>query len=293
MSTISVIIPVYNDSEGIGQTLQSVVQQTHPSYEIVPVDNDSTDETPAVISKWRKQYPALIRPTAERSVQSSYAARNTGIEHARGDVLAFIDADMTVPEGWLQAITSHFADTETDYLGYDIQVYVPEGEKGIWGWYDQIMGLPSQYHYENNQFVPTSCLAVRKETIEKVGEFDERLRSGGDKEFGERVHNHPTLSTKFSDDIVAYHPARTTFKEHREKAIRIGRGMGQLYKQSIQKSSSISLFLELTSHLFPPSPFRIYRRCNSPLEYIFIYVMDTVIRYFRLYGIFSYFISLR
>lgn len=285
MSTISVIIPVYNDPEGIDQTLQSVVQQTYPSYEIVPVDNNSTDETPAVISKWRKQYPALIRPTAERSVQSSYAARNTGIEHARGDVLAFIDADMTVPEGWLQRLENAFSNTEIDYLGYEVEIYVPEGQESIWAWYDCMMGLPSHYHYNQKQFAPTSCLAVRSTVFDTIGRFNESLISSGDRDFGERVHAHSELATSFSTDIVVYHPARTTFQAHYDKALRIGRGLFQTRMSPRSKRLEASFF-DLLDHLWPPNPLRIYRRAKSLSlsEYSLLYVMDWVIRYLRLYG---------
>jgi len=291
MTTISVLIPVYNDPEGIEQTLQSVTQQDHPAYEIIPVDNNSTDDTPAVISKWAERHPDRIRPTEEREIQSSYAARNAGIERARGEILVFIDADMTAPPHWLDTIHETFSTSGTDYLGYEVEVYLPDGAESFWGWYDTIMGLPSRYHYDEKQFVPTSCLAVRRSVFEQVGRFDGTAISGGDKEFGQRVHRDANLTTAFRDDIMVYHPARTTFDAHRAKALRVGRGLARLCDPSTAPSDSKSVFLELLLHIVPPDPRRIVRRAQEvPRHHLpALYAADWILRYLRLYGALTYF----
>ena len=281
---LSVVIPVYNDPAGINATLRSVTDQTHPDYEVIPVDNDSTDATPDVIQRWADRYPALIHPTAERTRQSSYAARNAGIQAARGEILVFLDADMTAPEDWLQKVQAVFSEEAVDYLGYRVETYVPDGSESFWGWYDTVMGLPSRYHYEQKQFVPTSCLAVRRSVFETVGPFDPGATSGGDKEFGTRVHRHPDLATAFRDDIVVYHPARTTFAAHRKKALRVGRGLARLVDPSNAEGRSV--LRELVLHTVPPDPRRILRRAegHSPREILALYAADLIIRWLRLYG---------
>ncbi len=283
---ISVVIPVFNDPPGLAATLDSIVDQDYPAYEVIPVDNNSTDDTPSVIQSWARRHPSLLRPAEERTIQSSYAARNTGITQAAGDVLVFIDADMTVPDGWLHDIASTFRDTQADYLGYDIEMYIPEGEEGRWGWYDKMMGLPVRRYYEQNQFVPTSCLAVRSSIFDAVGPFDSRLLSSGDREFGRRVHAHPDLQTTFSDDIVVFHPARTTFREHYQKALRVGRGLVQVQTRGPNSERMDVAFANLADHLLPPNPLRIYNRVPPlpPSEYALLYAMDWLVRGIRLYG---------
>jgi glycosyltransferase involved in cell wall biosynthesis len=287
---VSVIIPVYNDPSGIDATLQSMMEQDHPDYEVIPVDNNSTDQTPEVIQEWARKYPDHIRPAAEHELQSSYAARNAGIEAAQGKILVFIDADMTAPSHWLTDIHEAFSGSEADYLGYEVYVHVPEGEAGFWGWYDTIMGLPSRYHYDEKQFVPTSCLAVHRSVFEQVGRFDETAISGGDKEFGQRVHRHANLTTAFRDDIVVYHPARTTFAAHRAKALRVGRGMARLCDPSTASGDSKSVLLELLLHVVPPDPRRIAQRARDLPAHQFppLYIADLILRYLRLYGALTY-----
>jgi hypothetical protein len=146
------------------------------------------------------------------------------------------------------------------------------------------MGLPSQYHFEQKHFVPTSCLAVRRSVVERVGAFDPDATSGGDKEFGGRVHRDPELTTTFRDDIVVYHPARTTFAAHRKKALRVGRGLARL--ADLSGAEGRSVLRELMLHAVPPDPRRIVRRAegHSVSEILALYAADLIIRWLRLYG---------
>ena len=88
---VSVIVPVYNDPEGIRDCLTALSEQSYPDdrYEVIVVDNGSTDSTRSVIS----EFPVTFR--IEDEIQGSYAARNTGIANAHGDVFGFVDADCT------------------------------------------------------------------------------------------------------------------------------------------------------------------------------------------------------
>lgn len=291
---VSIIVPVYNDPKGIDMTLNSIVKQKYDEYEIIPVDNSSTDDTPKVIRKWAQKHPSLVYPTTEHQIQSSYAARNSGIKKARGDILVFIDSDMKAPDSWIHKISeSFFTETNVDYLGYEVCIYTPEGEENIWSWYDEITGLPSRYYFNNKNFVPTSCLAVRRGVFKKVGLFEERLASGGDKEFGLRVHRHSDLRMAFKDDVIVFHPARTSFREHRKKQMRIGHGLAKLYDISKPNHDANAALYELLLHFIPPTPFRIYMKYGfySPSYFFLLYSIHVLMRYIRLIGGISYFLD--
>lgn len=291
--TLSVVLPVYNDPAGVDTTLRSLVEQDYPDYEVIPVDNNSTDETPNVIQDWAHRHPERIRPAAERAAQSSYAARNTGLRAARGEVIVFIDADMTAPPDWLRKVHEAFSTSGTDYLGYEVEVYVPDGQESFWGWYDSVMGLPSRYYYEEKQFVPTACLAVRRSVFEKVGTFDAEATSGGDKEFGERVHRHPDLTTNFRSDIQIFHPARTTFEAHRTKALRVGRGLARLYRTPSNSENASDVLREILLHALPPDPRRVVRQARgvAPHQLPALYLANMTLRTLRLCGALSHFLA--
>lgn len=88
---LSVIVPVYNAEKWIEKNLNSLVNQTYPEMEIIYVDDGSSDESCAIISKYKEQYPQIKLIHQVNSGVS--AARNNGIEYATGEYIAFVDAD--------------------------------------------------------------------------------------------------------------------------------------------------------------------------------------------------------
>lgn len=227
---VSVIIPVYNDPEGISQTLDSLAQQTYPDHqhEVVVVDNDSTDRTRSVAREYCENW-GNVTMELEDEIQSSYAARNTGIRASEGDICVFLDADMIVEKDWLESIVDRFTNSDIDYLGCNVEITVPPGKNTVFARYNRASGFPVQYDIEEKQFAPTCCLAVNKSLFDEVGMFDERLMSGGDYEFGNRVHECGT-ELHYAEDIVLYHPARSSFRSLIKKSLRQGRGVGQLQR---------------------------------------------------------------
>lgn len=112
--TLSVVVPAYNEQEVIGECLRRLVAQGDAITEIVVVDNNSTDDGMAVVAKMARTYP-YIRTITE-SQQGLVYARNSGIDAATGDLVARIDADTRVPDGWAQTIVDFFAaDTDGDW----------------------------------------------------------------------------------------------------------------------------------------------------------------------------------
>ena len=261
---VSVVIPVYNDPEGIKETLDTVCNQTYNQYDVIPVDNDSNDNTPDVLEDLTRKYPDLISPKQEVEIQSSYAARNTGIEHASGDVLLFLDADMWVPETWIADMVSTLESNDYDYLGCNVDV-VADDRPNFWERYEQSVSFPVETYLEDKRFAPTCALAVRREVFDEVGLFDHRLESGGDKEFGQRVHR-AGFDQGYADSVTAYHPARNSLDELRSKARRIGRGRAQM-RQYHPETCDYAHPLHPVRFL-PPSPWRLRRRFSETPSFV-------------------------
>ncbi|ELY48425.1 glycosyltransferase [Natronorubrum sulfidifaciens] len=222
----SVVIPVYNDPDGIQTTLESLLPQT-PNHEIVVVDNDSTDRTPEIVHSYENDHDHLTL-VHETEIQSSYAARNTGIRNTDSELLAFVDADMTVPEDWLESALHTFQTTDADYMGCNVELTLPENPP-LLARYDHHTGFPVEGYLEHQQFAPTCCLFTRRAVFEDVGLFDHRLESGGDKEFGNRVHD-AGYDLQFAGDVTMYHPTRNSLRAHVKKDRRVGRGLCQLQR---------------------------------------------------------------
>lgn len=225
MSNTSIVIPVYNDSQGIRDTLDSILENTKGDPEIIVVDNNSTDETPRMIRQYADCHNH-IHLYFERDVQSSYAARNTGIEYATGDVIVLLDADQTVTESWLSDGLEQRRKRGAHYFAPNVQLTLPK-DVNITGRYNYLTGFPIEEFIQNQRFAPTACLFVTRSLINDVGKFDERLISGGDKEFGNRVAN-AGYELHYAPSIVVYHPVRNSLNSLVKRNVRIGRGHCQL-----------------------------------------------------------------
>ena len=92
MPLLSIIIPVYNVEKYLAQCLDSVLYPDMPEYEIVCVNDGSTDSSPAILSQYAAKYPGQIR-IVNRPNGGLGAASNTGIENALGKYITFLDSD--------------------------------------------------------------------------------------------------------------------------------------------------------------------------------------------------------
>src|SRR5262245_56398582 len=84
--SVSVIVPVYNGAQSIGNCIESLLKQDYPNYDIIVVNNNSTDNTVEIVRK----YPVRLVFCLERGPA---AARNAGINTSTADIIAFTDAD--------------------------------------------------------------------------------------------------------------------------------------------------------------------------------------------------------
>jgi len=216
----SVIVPVYNDPEGIRQTLASLTANVDSRFEVLVVDNGSSDGTRDVIRDFTNDADRITL-LVEDDVQSSYAARNRGIENASGEVLAFLDADETVEEGWLDTALETMDDLDVDYLGCRVELTLDENT--LVGKYNAHTGFPVKRYLRRENYAPTCALLVRREVLDDAGLLDSRLISGGDIEFGHRVHA-AGYEQGYAEDAVVTHPARTSLESLAKKNVRVGRG---------------------------------------------------------------------
>lgn len=226
---ISVVIPVYNDPDGIAITLESITNQTYPAtqYEILVVDNGSTDNTRGVIQSYIERYSELVTLVVEDEIQGRGAARNAGIEAASGSVFAFIDADMTVDKTWLVSIAESLEGGDHDYMGCAVETYPPDGNETLGTKYDGVFRFDIKNIIEKSKYAGAGCLVVRKTVFDTVGLFDNRLLE--DREFGQRVYE-AGFELHYEPSITMYHPARSSAIEQIEKNFRVGRGTRQLHE---------------------------------------------------------------
>ncbi|MEM9831981.1 MAG: glycosyltransferase [Bacteroidota bacterium] len=219
---VSVIIPVYEDIKGITLTLESLRKQSLASsiFEVVVANDGGASEVENLCDDYSVRCIDIV-PN-----RGAYYARNRAIEQAKADNCAFVDADITVPTHWLErglaaleqyhyvaggvkiekAKIRQIADLHEFYTAFDIRKYIQQHHFGV-----------------------TANLFVRKEIFDEVGLFDERLRSSGDLEFGDRVHQYDQSIQKYASDITVLHPPRG-FRNYSKKIKRGAVGQVMLKK---------------------------------------------------------------
>lgn len=103
---ISIVIPAYNEEAYIEQCLRSLLaQKTRSTFEVIVVNNNSTDNTLAIIEKYATKLPLRI---VHEDKQGIVFARSRGFDEAKGDIIARIDADCVAPEDWIDTIAQNF-----------------------------------------------------------------------------------------------------------------------------------------------------------------------------------------
>jgi hypothetical protein len=184
---VSVIIPSYNMARFLPQAVESALAQTYPNFEIQIIDDGSTDETPQVVRQWDGH--ARVRVHRQRNGGLS-AARNAGIAHTTGPLIALLDADDTWSANKLALQVPLFrANPQVGvvYSGYERMTEdarrVPTPPTPMHrGWVSGALLL------EN--FVPAASAVVRRECFERHGGFDVALRTGEDYEMWLRLSPH-------------------------------------------------------------------------------------------------------
>lgn len=219
-----VVVPVYNDAQGLETTINSLQSRCKSEHRIIVVDNDSTDQTLDVA---RSYGDASLSVYTEAEIQGSYAARNRGIGKSNSNYIGFLDADETVDDDWLETALKAMNKQDVDYLGCSVELTLPEDT--FVGRYNARTGFPVRKYLEEEHYAPTCALLVKREVFDEVGPFDARLISGGDRQFGERVHE-AGYDQGYAEDATVYHPARTTFRSLGKKNFRVGRGFCQMQR---------------------------------------------------------------
>lgn len=261
---VSVVIPVYRDTAGLADTLDSLERQSLPrtEYEVI-VCNDGGDPEVSALCRHRDVVEVSIVPN-----RGSYFARNRGIERAAGADLAFLDADVVVGERWVEV--GRNALREAEYVGgpvaFDEARVVTPADL-----FEAAKGFSSNRPEMPQGFLVTANLFVKREVFQDLGGFDERLRSGGDNEFGRRVGQDDRYRRRFEEELAVLHPPRG-YRGLVRKAIRVSRGkqtLNRLYPERYQYARP-GVGRLLRDVVLPPDPRKVRRRFQPNPHFGFV-----------------------
>jgi len=175
---VSVIIPTYNRGHVVPEAIESVLRQTYPNLEVIVVDDGSADNTPECL----QQFAGRIRVITQENAGPA-AARNRGIEMARGELIAFLDSDdlwlptklerqVTLLEQAGKSVPCCVCNikmqwSELELCSFDIAALAPQLEEGLWTNAGEVLST--------RFLLFTQGVVIRREVLRRIGGFDESL----------------------------------------------------------------------------------------------------------------------
>ncbi len=226
---VSVIIPTYNRQQPLRKAVDSVLDQTFSNFELIVVDDGSTDRTPELLADYGDALQVIRQPN--RGVS---AARNRGISAASGDLLAFLDSDDRWLPGKLAAQVAFFHTRPEALICQTEEIWIRNG----------VRVNPGKRHQkpEGMIFVPSldlclvspSAVMIRQTLLNDVGYFDESLPACEDYDLWLRISSRYPVHLIPTPLIVKYggHPDQLSrmpgLDRYRIRAIRKRLDSGEL-----------------------------------------------------------------
>lgn len=283
---VSIIVPVYNGASVIRANIESLLNQTYPidRYEIIIVDNGSTDETAAIA----RSYPRVV-VCEESTIQGSYAARNKALEIARGEIIAFTDVDCIAHQAWIEEGVRCLVEQNADAVGGSIQFIFSDNPTASEQW-DSLVSLNNEATIRNKGVAVTANLFVNKVLFGTIGAFRSDLRSGGDFEWTARA-TRSGHSLVYCDAAIVSHPARG-FVELMKKSRRVGSGALATWKAQGRPTwwvlcAICSYFVPIV-WIFALRTLSLSRRPGIRYKYIQILFVAYITKLMTLWGIMSF-----
>lgn len=172
----SVIIPTYNREKELPRALLSIVQQSYKNFEVVIVDNGSTDDTKNVINGFINDYPEIdIQYIYQKNSGSPAGSRNSGIKAAKYDWVAFLDSDDTWEDNKLEKIAQVIDQDQDGFVAVGHWEYQKCGDIVSIAKLGQLT-VNQQYEdllFNGNRY-STSAMVVQRQALKQVKYFDER-----------------------------------------------------------------------------------------------------------------------
>jgi glycosyltransferase involved in cell wall biosynthesis len=261
---ISVIICSYNRAKYIIEALESLLHQDidKGAYEVIVVDNNSSDDTEIVCRNFMNTHPELNTQFLTESKQGSSFARNTGARASSGKILVFMDDDAVAEKNFISGYIKLF-ESHPDAIGGGGRIiprYIPDKPKWMSYYVSSLVGnfnySPKQCEFKKGKYPLESNMAVRAEAFKKKGSFNTdlpgvkgTLRIGGEgKDFFYRLTADGS-KILYDPAIRVLHVVETS-KLTREYMYRVASGIGRGERVRIQEQGKKGFVFKLIEYLF-------------------------------------------
>lgn len=208
LPTISVVVPVYNGEQTVATCIESLLEQTYPTerYEVIVVENGSTDATSDVISR----YPVSL---LHSPVRGPAAARNLGLSQSQADIVAFTDADCVAHPRWLAELARLYVDDpDVAGVGGAILAYTHSERTAVERFLDEHPPLIN-WVSSADQYLPhllTANASYRRPFLYRAGGFNPHHLAADDVDLSWRLQVEFGAKLAYAPKAVVYHHHRAT-----------------------------------------------------------------------------------
>jgi GT2 family glycosyltransferase len=227
----SVVVCSLNGANTIRDTMEGLQQLDYPDYEVIVVNDGSTDATPDIAGK----FDCLLINQENRGLSN---ARNTGIEAATGEIVAFIDDDAYPDAHWLKYLAQVFM--TTDCVGAGGPNIAPPGDGLVADCVANAPGGPTHVLISDQiaEHIPGCNKAFRKESLEAIGGFDPRYRAAGDDVDVCWRMQERGWTIGFTASAVVWHHSRNSLKTYWKQQLGYGKAEALLEQKWPEKYNS-------------------------------------------------------
>ncbi len=225
---VSVVVCAFNAQDTIAQCLDGLRAVEYPNFEVILVNDGSTDATGAIAAR----YPVRLITTPNRGLSN---ARNTGLEAAEGEIVAYLDSDAFPDPDWLQYLAAAFRDAA--FVGIGGPNLAPPGLGRVAECFDNAPGGPAHVLLSDREaeHIPGCNMAFRRESLAATGGFDPALRiAGDDVDMCWRLQARG-WALGFSPGAMVWHHRRTTLRSYWKQQRGYGRAEALLEKKWPEK----------------------------------------------------------
>ena len=276
MPTVTVLIPTFNRQHMIANALQGVWAQTYTDYEVIVVDDGSTDNTEQFLKPWMSKIRYLKKENGGPS-----SARNVGLRQIRTDFVAFLDSDDQWEPTHLQVVLEKFADDPRLGLVTTARLEMPSGNPRPRLPASSVQGDLYPLLFLRN-FITTSGTLVKRECFDTVGLFKEDLMQVGDYDMWLRIartypiafvkehrvqygcHAHNISKNELRHKLCLqkvlqanYEPERVSEEVLRIRQAEVLKNMGRIYLRHSEKFQARQCFRQ--SLRLRPRRIRVWR----------------------------------
>jgi cellulose synthase/poly-beta-1,6-N-acetylglucosamine synthase-like glycosyltransferase len=217
---ISIIVASYNNQDTISECLQSILALDYPKdhFEVIVMDGVSNDKT----IKIAKQFPVKVI-----SIHLNCpAAYNYAFKIAAYPILGYIDSDAKVERNWLKKLVPHLKELRVAGVSGSIETW---NQDNLWA---RAIGYELKNRYRRigkyTSRIATMNLLLKKEVVEEIGGWDEKLHSQYDTDFGFRL-SKKGYKIAYEPTAICFHYNRPTIKAYYRQQLQYGKNTLKLY----------------------------------------------------------------